>query len=242
MAKDTKRTTSAKPLFRAMKGSKDTASALFGKLPVQDKPQELRRELDFYATGETDAIRALLAVDGPRIRALGRVWEPACGAGDMVKVIRGEGLPCVASDLIHRDCPDSWLADYFEVPSALAPAVITNPPYDQINARDGRGRWLKHAARDPAWRYMALLLSWEWPAAVQNGLGAAIDANPFSYCYLMRWKIDFTGQGSPPQRNAWFVWDRDDPRSLSGSGGPHPEPGFRLLDRCDDRQSALALV
>ena len=25
----------------------------------------------------------------------------------------------------------------------------------------------------------------------------------------MRWKLDFTGEGSPPQRNAWFVWRRD---------------------------------
>ena len=73
-------------------------------------------------------------------------------------------------------------------------------------------------------------------AARQNGLGAMLDANPFSWCYLMRWKLDFTGEGSPPQRNAWFVWDRADPRATDGSK-PHPE--FRWMDREDARQGSL---
>lgn len=64
-----------------------------------------------------------------------------------------------------------------------------------------------------------------------NGLGALLDEHPFSYCYLMRWKLDFTGEGSPPQRNAWFVWRRD----WSG------EPAFRWMDKTkiDPRQDSL---
>ena len=53
-----------------------------------------------------------------------------------------------------------------------------------------------------------------------------LDANPFSYCYLMRWKLDFTGEGSPPQRNAWFerfVRSADDPDWIDGDTGPLPE-------------------
>ncbi|MRX51078.1 hypothetical protein GI374_11585 [Paracoccus sp. S-4012] len=47
----------------------------------------------------------------------------------------------------------------------------------------------------------------------------------------MRWKLDFTGEGSPPQRNAWFVWRR----------GWNGEPVFRWLHkpRGDLRQEAL---
>ena len=76
----------------------------------------------------------------------------------------------------------------------------------------------------PGWDYLALLLSWDWSAARANGLGQLLDERPFSYCYLMRWKLDFTGEGSPPQRNAWFVWIRGDDRS---------EPGFRWMNRAD---------
>ena len=69
-----------------------------------------------------------------------------------------------------------------------------------------------------------------------DGLEAMLDAHPFSYAYLLRWKLDFTGEGSPPQRNAWFVWDRLDRRATDGSA---PEPSFRWMDREDGRQGVL---
>jgi hypothetical protein len=228
-------TQSAKNLFRATKAKPmpDLRQAMMADLPVQERPRaDKRRDEDWYPTAQPEAIRALLTRDGGRIRSLGAVWEPACGDGALVREIRKAGIRCTASDLIDRGCPDSWTADYFTCLKSRAPAIITNPPYNLINARDGHGRWLRHSLDMPDWRYMALLLSWDWPAARANGLGALLDARPFSYCYLMRWKLDFTGEGSPPQRNAWFVWDRDDQRS---------EPGFRWLDRDDDRQGALTL-
>ena len=54
-------------------------------------------------------------------------------------------------------------------------------------------------------QYMALLLSWNWPGAA--GLGPLWGKWPPARVYLMRWKIDFTGQGAPPMLNGWFVWD-----------------------------------
>jgi len=230
-------TQSAKALFRATKAKPhvpDGQGALMGDLPRASKPIEQdRRANDFYPTGQPEAIRALLAKDGARIRALGAVWEPACGDGALVREIRGAGIPCEASDLIDRGCPDSWLGDFFAIGQSQAPAIITNPPFNLINARDGHGRWLRHTLNMTGWRYCALLLSWDWPAARSNGLGALLDANPFSYCYLMRWKLDFTGGGSPPQRNAWFVWIR---------GWDEVPMQMRFMDREDGRQGALALT
>lgn len=217
---------SAKALFRATKTKPDRGATLPINLHYQRAPVERRRDLDFYATGQTDAIRGLLLADGARIRGLGPVWEPACGDGAMVREIRAAGIPCCASDIVDRGCPDSWVADYYTCLKSRSPSIITNPPYCEINARDGHGRWLRHTLNMPGWRYLALLLSWDWPAARANGLGKLIDEHPFTYCYLMRWKLDFTGQGSPPQRNAWFVWDRDDPRSRAGL-----EPSFRWMDK-----------
>lgn len=226
---------SAKLLFRAISGAGKTvikaySTPLMGDLPVQTRaaPEE-RRANDFYPTGQPEAIRALLARDGEAIRACGAVWEPACGDGALVRELRAAGLTCLASDLIDRGCPDSWVQDYFTVTASPARAIITNPPYALINARDGRGAWLRHSLDLPGWDYLALLLSWDWPAARANGLGELLDNHPFSYCYLMRWKLDFTGEGSPPQRNAWFVWRRD----WQG------EPAFRWLDRIDGRLANL---
>lgn len=229
-------TASAKPLFRATKARR--AIAQDELLPIEEsrKPEAARRADDFYPTGQPEAIRGLLAYDGDRIRKCGAVWEPACGDGALVREIRAAGIPCCASDLIDRGCPDSWQADYFTCMRSRSRAIITNPPFNLINARDGRGAWLKHTLAMPGWDYLALLLSWDWPAARQNGLGAMLDATPFSWCYLMRWKLDFTGEGSPPQRNAWFVWDRTDPRATDGS---KPYPDFRWMDRQDARQGVL---
>jgi hypothetical protein len=95
---------------------------------------------------------------------------------------------------------------------------------------------MRHSLALPQWRYLALLLSWDWPAARSNGLGQLLDTNPFTRAYLMRWKLDFTGEGSPPQRNAWFIWDRDDPRATDGT---KPNPDFCWMDRDDARQGML---
>lgn len=204
-------TASAKSLFRATKAKRARGPALL-EVEESRKPEEARRDLDYYPTGQPEAIRALLARDGDRIRALGAVWEPACGAGDLCREIEAFGLRCLASDVVDRGWPGASIQSFYDFGHAPAPAIITNPPYDQINARDGRGRWLRHTLAMPGWRYCALLLSWDWPAARANGLGAMLDAQPFTRACLLRFKIDFTGEGSPPQRNAWFVWDRDDPR------------------------------
>ena len=228
-------TVSAKPLFRAINGQGKTLKEPLPLLPaagVQVRPrEEKRRDDDFYPTAQPEAIRALMARDGDRIRASGSAWEPACGDGALVREIRSFGIDCYASDLIDRRCDGATIRDFYDYPDSPASAIITNPPYCEINARDGHGRWLRHTLEMTGWDYLALLLSWDWPAARANGLGELLDRNPFSYCYLMRWKLDFTGEGSPPQRNAWFIWDRND--------RDRTEPGFRWLDRVDGRQGVL---
>ncbi|WP_052714732.1 hypothetical protein [Paracoccus sp. S4493] len=230
---------SAKSYFRAISGQANKADAgapLLADAPLSPRPKReaSRRAEDFYPTAQPEAIRALFSVDGARLRECGAVWEPACGDGALVREIRAMGMPCCASDLVDRGCPDSWTADFYSCLRSRGGAIITNPPFSEITARDGHGRWLRHTLNMPGWDYLALLLGWEWPAGKINGLGQLLDENPFSWCYLMRWKLDFTGQGQAPQRNAWFVWDRRDPR-----GNGRGDPGFRWLDRVDGRQEVL---
>ena len=223
---------SAKGLFRATKAKQAGGAPLPMELPKQPKPAE-RREHDAYLTFEPDPIRALLALDWSVIAPLGAVWEPAAGKGHLAREIADAGLQVFASDLVDRGRPGIEIADFYVSEQARAPAIITNPPYAEINARDGHGRWLRHTLALPGWEYLALLLSWEWPAAKANGFGALLEANPFSYVYLMRWKIDFTGEGNPSQRNAWFVWRR------GWRGAPMQ---IRFMDREDGdqlRQSSM---
>lgn len=230
---------SSKALFRATKAKprKDHRQTVIADMPEQRRQvPDNRRADDFYPTGQPEAIRALFARDGSRIHRCDGVFEPAVGDGALAREIEAMGMPCVGADIVDRGWPGTVLRSFYDWSDSPTEAIITNPPFSEINARDGHGRWLRHTLAMPRWRYLALLLSWDWPAARANGLGAMLDAHPFTRAYLMRWKLDFTGEGSPPQRNAWFIWDRDDPRATDGT---LPHPDFCWLDRADGRQGVL---
>lgn len=180
-----------------------------------------REEHDFYPT-PPEVTRALLSVEGDRLREFGAVWEPAAGDGAMVREMKNFGLEVVASDLIDRGA-DAVIMDFYQFASPPCSAMVTNPPYKEINARDGKGRWLSHSF-DIGMEYIALFLNWDWPAA--SGLAGLLARYPISRIYVARWKVDFTGKGAPPQRNAWFIWD------TAWQG----ETALRFLDRADSRQ------
>lgn len=202
---------SAKGLFRAT-----------GKVSTDTAPRE---EHDFYPT-PPEVTRALLAAEGDRLGELGAVWEPACGDGAMAREIEAFGLPVICTDLIDRGCAGAEIRSFYDFASPMAPAIVTNPPYCEVNARDGKGRWLTHSL-DLGVEYLALFLNWDWPAAA--GLAGTLARHPISRAYVCRWKVDFTGKGAPPQRNGWFIWD------TASSGGTE----LRFLDRKDGRQGSL---
>lgn len=186
---------------------------------------------DFYPT-PPEPVRALLSAERAALDGFPTLWEPAAGDGAMVRELALAGHRVISSDIVCRGGfrPDH-LCDFFAFGQAPAPAIITNPPYCEVNWRDGRGRWIEHALGHLDIRYMALLLNWSWPSA--GGLAGLWQRFPPARVYLMRWKIDFTGEGAPPMLSAWFIWDR----RWRG------EPVLRMLDRSDDaRQGEMALA
>jgi hypothetical protein len=72
-------------------------------------------------------------------------------------------------------------------------------------------------------------MNWGFPGA--GGLAPFWAKYPPARVYLMRWKIDFTGQGAPPMLNGWFIWDKKH----------EGETVLRMLDRKDARQGELEL-
>lgn len=183
-----------------------------------------REEHDFYPTPR-EVTTALLSAEGPRIREFSSIWEPAAGDGAMVSELEAFGLTVFKTDLIDRGC-GADIGDFFDIKAAPCRASITNPPYCEINARDGKGRWLTHSL-GLGLEYVALFLNWDWPAAA--GLSPILAKHPISRAYCCRWKVDFTGKGAPPQRNGWFIWD-------AKHSGPTE---LKFLDRHDWRQGGL---
>ena len=60
------------------------------------------------------------------------MWEPACGAGHIVNVLRELGHEVSATDIVDRGCPDSCVQDFlweFDDGEIGDVDIITNPPY-----------------------------------------------------------------------------------------------------------------
>lgn len=226
-AEPKKAAVSARGLFRATgKKSKPVAVRLLdGSYSKSDALE--REEDDFYPT-PPEPTRALLHAEIGRLREFGHIWEPAAGDGAMVREMETLGLTVGASDLVDRGC-GAFICDFyhFREAQAISKAIVTNPPFSECGWGNGKARWLKHALDVLKVEYMALLMNWGWPGA--GGLGPFYAAHPPARVYLMRWKIDFTGQGAPPMLNAWFVWDRQHVG----------ETVLRMLDRKDARQGDM---
>lgn len=222
---------STKALFRATKPKRaHPAQKLLGDFPDHLKPEATRDPLDYDPT-PPDATAAFLAAEGARLREIGGpVWEPAVGGGHMADEIARHGFDVIGSDVTDRGWPGTRLQSFYDFEAAPAEILVTNPPYCEVSARDGHGRWLRHI-EELGVRYAAMLLNWDWIAARKNGMDDLHARFPASRVYVCCWKIDFRGGGSPPQRNGWLVWDAD------WQGETVLRRLFR--DGVDERQGAL---
>lgn len=216
---------SARGLFRAT-GNKSKPVPVRLLDGSYERVEHLERDGDDFYPTPPEPTRAFLHAEIDRLRDFSTIWEPAAGDGAMVSEMEALGLNVVASDLIDRGC-GATLSNFYDFQAPLASAIVTNPPFAECGWGNGKARWLKHALDVLGVEYMALLLNWTWPGA--GGLGPFWSEHPASRAYLMRWKIDFTGQGSPPMLNGWFVWDK----------AHRGETILRMLDRKDARQAEL---
>lgn len=200
---------SARGLFRAT-GKKTAPVAIVAGTDlvgeVEREEYKTRDLLDFQPTPD-EGTEAFIYAEGARLRHFKKIWEPAAGEGHMVRVFEKFGYRVFASDIVDRGCGAEIKSffDYQRPPKARV-ALVTNPPFSECNARDGKGRWIWHALDTLDLEYMALLLPWPWPGAA--GHAKLWQTHPPARVYLMRWKLDFTGEGAPPMLTGWFVWDR----------------------------------
>ncbi|MEN3145717.1 hypothetical protein ABCW43_00220 [Neorhizobium sp. IRAMC:178] len=217
-------TVSARGLFRATgKTSKPVFTLLDGEIVKVDALE--REPNEFYPT-PAEPIRAIIHAEMDRLRDFPMIWGPACGTGVIGKELRHHGLQTYDSDLIDRGA-GAEIRSFYDYTTAPAPAILENPPFAECGWGNGKARWLKHALDVLKVDYMGLLMNWGWPGA--GGLKHFYAAHPPARVYLMRWKIDFTGQGAPPMLNAWFIWDN----------AHRGETVLRMLDRNDARQEEM---
>ena len=175
-------------------------SAQAGRAPLSD------RKDDLYET-PPEAVRALLAVE--KIPA-GAIWEPACGPGAIVRVLKEAGHRVYATDLVDYASPDQDAAriDFLleqQAPDFHIGAIITNPPYKLA------GQFVRHAL--PLCPRVIMLLRLAFLESDRRS--SILDGGQLARVHVFRNRLPMMhreGWDGPRASSsiafAWFVWDR----------------------------------
>lgn len=159
-----------------------------------------RKERDLYETPEWVTEALLWHLPTGRCSP---TWEPACGSGKMVGVLKDRGgFDVYASDIEHGfDFRQSKL-------TTNAVSIITNPPYELAT------EFCEHALRlmEPVQGIVAMLLRTDFDHA-KSRTHLFRDCPAFSKkLVLMKricWFVEANGKpkASPSFNHAWYVWD-----------------------------------
>lgn len=161
------------------------------------------RGADLYDT-PPEAVCALLRVE----RLPQRLWEPACGPGAIVQVLREAGHDVVASDLLDRGCPESANRIDFlmerQAPIGVE-AIVTNPPYRLAD------QFVRHALELAPRVVMLLRLAFLESARRSDILesGRLARVHGFRSRLPMMHRAGWTGRKARSSiAFAWFIFDR----------------------------------
>jgi hypothetical protein len=200
-------------------GNPDLAAAVErGEISVSGAVEQIRRGittgvamdpysvrgLDLYET-PPEAVRALLGVES---FAGATIWEPACGPGAIVRVLRASGHRVIATDVKDYGCPDSKGGVDFlleqRAPEGVT-AILTNPPYMHANA------FVRHALALAPRVAMLLRLAFIESA----GRSDFLDSGQLARVHVFRNRLPMmhrNGWAGPQASSAiclaWFIWER----------------------------------
>ena len=160
------------------------------------------RGADLYETPPV-AVEALLRAE----QLPHRLWEPACGRGSIVNVLRAAGHDVLASDLADYNNPTQFHGRDFlmeRLPTGVE-AIVTNPPYFLAE------KFVEHAL--DVCPFVCMLLRLAFYEVCTTGVhprGRRPRAHPR---LRKRLPMMHSDQWAGPKASsaicfAWFVWDR----------------------------------
>lgn len=154
----------------------------------------LRKERDLYETPPW-VTRALV----PHLSPYPQIWEPACGSGQMVKVLQEAGYTVRFTDIDHgRD---------FMFEREKADCIVTNPPYELAT------EFVEHALRlTQPYGLVAMLLRTDFDHAKSRShlfRDCPAFAKKLVLTKRIAWFVEADGKpkASPSFNHAWYIWD-----------------------------------
>lgn len=178
-----------------------------------NKAAPLNQRKDDLYESPPEAVTALLRVEQlPPV-----IWEPACGPGVIVRVLRAAGHQVYATDLVDYASPDQDQAGWDFLLEQQLPigvqAIVTNPPFK--NAGEFVAKALDLCPKVIMLLRLAFLESDRRTPILDNGRLARVHV--FRKRLPMMHRAGWTGNYSNSgMAFAWFVWDRahDGPTEL----------------------------
>jgi len=176
-------------------------------LSLHDQPGKAAlavRGDDLYETPAC-AVEALLRCE----KLPETIWEPACGPGAIVRVLRGAGHKVYATDLVEYGLEDAESRVDFLMeshPSFQLGAIVTNPPFKLAD------QFVRHALtlcpRVIMLLRLAFLESERRTGILDSGLLARVHVFRNRLPMMHRASYSRTSrQGSSAIPFAWFVWE-----------------------------------
>jgi hypothetical protein len=164
------------------------------------------RGYDLYGTPLV-AIEALLRT----VKLPHRLWEPACGHGNIATVLRAHGHEVVCSDVADHGFPLDFTEDFLkarQLPIGCE-AVVTNPPYS-LCARSAP--FVQHALElSPIVALLLRLAFYE-----SDARSTILEERGLRAIYVFRLRLPMMHRDGWQGRKAnsgmafaWFVWDRN---------------------------------
>jgi hypothetical protein len=154
---------------------------------------------EFYPTPSW-VTEALL---GSIVARPGTLWEPAAGAGDMVRVLQNQ-YAVLATDVATG-------TDFLAVkslPNSAIRGIITNPPYNRAE------EFCAHALEltRPNGGFVAMLLRVDFDSAKTRGYlfrDCAAWAKKVVLTKRIVWFVEEDGKpkASPSENHCWMIWD-----------------------------------
>ena len=155
-----------------------------------------RKDRDEYNTPDW-VVEALI----PFLPECRKIWEPACGQGNIVRVLADNGYDVYATDIVDGE-------DFFHAETTHSvDGIVTNPPYTHVD-------FFIHRAIDYMMMrsgFVAMLLAADFDSAKSR-------RNMFADCPMFAKTIVLTKRivwfersdgkkAAPSENHRWYLWD-----------------------------------
>ncbi len=184
--------------------SAEGTHSVFVMLGASNHSENERENNDYYATDPV-ALELLLEKE----QFSDRIWECACGAGHLSKVLENHGYDVKSTDLIYRGYGQGGI-DFLTYNGEFDGDIITNPPYKYAK------EFVEHAIETVTDNHkVAMFLKLQFLEG--KARRTLFDKYPPKTIYVATGRINCCKNGdfSKRQRDnnsavayAWFIWEK----------------------------------